>query len=403
MADPAPSGAAASEVVLRLRLRAPAESGAGSSYKRPRAEREPPPGVDDEVWSALPPEVQAELLEAARAAASESESEDSGDEVVVVERPASNPGKVPRLEGDTSSSSSSSHSSSPAGAAAGEPLSALTWNVWFADLELRQRMRGVCETLAREKPRFVALQEVTMPILELLKPQLLLLGYDVRVQEPSVPYFCALAVRDAKWDTVREFEFPNSEMGRCLLFGRARLPGFGIVLVATTHLESPTPPVMRTAERQAQLALCFEKLGGAMRGSSPRPSAVLLMGDLNWTEGGRPRKDNPNVLTQVRDGVLPLPTHWRDAWEATHAELGYFESCTYNSSTNKMLSGTLSYRADRVLFWGQDVEPRAARMVGTEPLRGVTYVKKGAVKPVYCSDHYGVLATFGLGRGAEPS
>jgi hypothetical protein len=27
--------------------------------------------VDDEVWSALPPEVQAKLLEAARAAASE--------------------------------------------------------------------------------------------------------------------------------------------------------------------------------------------------------------------------------------------------------------------------------------------------------------------------------------------
>jgi tyrosyl-DNA phosphodiesterase 2 len=402
--DPAPNGAA-SDVVLRLRLRAPADSARGGSHKRPRAARGgPPPGVDDEVWSALPPEVQAELLEAARAAASESESEgSSSDEVVVVERQASNPAKVPRLEGGASSSSLSSSSlsspsSSLAGAASGEPLSALTWNVWFSDLKLQQRMLGVCKTLAREKPRFVALQEVTLQILELLRPQLVELGYDVRVQAPSCPYFCALAVRDAKWDSVRELPFVNSEMGRCLLYGRARLPGVGSVLVATTHLESPMPPAMNTKERQAQLASCFKVLGEAMSGSSPRPSAVLLMGDLNWTEGGRPRKNNPNVLTQVRDGDLDLPSNWRDAWEATHAGLGYFESCTYNSSTNKMLSGTLSYRADRVLFWGQDVEPRAARMVGTEPLKDVTHVRNGAVKPVYCSDHYGVLATFGFGR-----
>ena len=298
-----------------------------------------------------------------------------------MERQASNHGKVPRLEGgaSSSSSSSSSHSSLSAGAATGEPLSALTWNVWFSDLQLQQRMRGVCETLAREKPRFVALQEVTPPILKLLQPQLVLLGYDVRVQEPS-DYFCALAVRDAKWDTVRELRFANSKMRRGLLYGRATLPGVGSVLVATTHLESPTPQA-KTAERQAQLASCFKALGDAMSGSSPQPRAVLLMGDLNWTE--------------VRDGVLHMPMHWRDAWEVMHAGLGYFDSCTYNSRTNKMLSGSLSYRADRMLFWGC-LEPSAARMVGTEPLEGVTTVRNGVVKPVYCSDHYGVLATFVL-------
>jgi tyrosyl-DNA phosphodiesterase 2 len=400
--DPAVALSAGEQVVLRLRLRAPAEAASGSSLKRSRAARGagPPPGVDDEVWSALPPEVQAELLEAVRAAASEADSE--GDEVEVVERRPSTAGKVPRMEDAPSSSCSSAPVASPSSRAAQvEPLTTLTWNVWFSELQQRNRMRGVCETLARERPRFLALQEVTLPILELLRPQLVQLGYDVRVQNPC-DYFCALAVRDAKWETVRELPFANSIMGRCLLYGRTTLPGVGSVLVATTHLESPMPRVsMYTTERQAQLASCFKTLGEAIKAHSPQPSAVFLMGDLNWTEGGRPRRDRPSVLTEVRDGAVPLPNNWRDVWEATHAGLDFFESCTYNSSTNRMLSGSLSYRADRVLFWGPGMQPRAARMVGTEPLEGVTHVdKRGKVKPVYCSDHYGVLASFGFGLDA---
>ena len=46
----------------------------------------------------------------------------------------------------------------------------LTWNVWFReDLEIVARMKAIGEAIALKKPHFVALQEVTANILQILR------------------------------------------------------------------------------------------------------------------------------------------------------------------------------------------------------------------------------------------
>jgi len=106
------------------------------------------------------------------------------------------------------------------------------------------------------------------------------------------------------------------------------------VLVATTHLESPTPPAFNEVERikQLQHSLLWldtkfinTSLDGSVTASASNAAAtamkipkknqdVILVGDLNWCEnrGGK----TPG------DGRMPFPSsEWVDAWEVCNPNI----------------------------------------------------------------------------------
>ena len=338
----------------------------------------PPPGIDASVWKELPAEIREELRRG--------------------------PGGPPAA----------------AGAATGgrrypapEGLSFMSYNVWFAEeVALQERMAEIGRIIRDRLPTVLALQEVTPAILTLLRPHLQACGYGAIEPQPTyhrgAPYFTLLASRIPFVHTSYH-PFESSQMGRGLQIAeflvspelfraqhgadelQALLPEPRRFCVATAHLESPCPPHnFYSGQRKAQAAAAFRAL--AERKSASGSEGVVFMGDLNWTER--------------RDGALPLPTKWADAWLDLHGgDPGY----TYDAKANGMLLGSLRLRLDRVLCWSKFAAPSACAKVGAEPVAtAATYTKRtrsgDRQLPVFPSDHFGLLVHFRLrSRGTAPA
>mmetsp|Transcript_12742 Transcript_12742/g.20601 ORF Transcript_12742/g.20601 Transcript_12742/m.20601 type:complete len:418 (-) Transcript_12742:1756-3009(-) len=312
-----------------------------------------PAGIDQEVFEALPRELQLEAIE---------EIQENQD---VVSR----------------------------------QISVLSYNVWFREeLALVERMQGVLKIIAEKKPMFFGFQEVTANILMLIARPLKELGYDIKFQtkactEGGIPqYFVALGTLK-KWEWTKEIHFPSSSMGRCLLYGQVDVGNGSKLIVGTSHLESPIPPFkneyLMSKQRKEQIRFCFQQF-------SQYEHSCVFLGDMNWDEGGRPYLRQPHKLTVIKDGVLPLENGWKDSWVVSNPDAGFEESATYNLKTNAMLRGSLCCRLDRILYRG--LTASGSRMVGTKPIPGVHHTdsKTGKTMPVLPSDHYGLLSQFTL-------
>ncbi|KAI3823864.1 hypothetical protein L1987_05309 [Smallanthus sonchifolius] len=262
-------------------------------------------------------------------------------------------------------------------------LKILSYNVWFAeDIELRIRMRAIGDIIQLHNPDVICLQEVTPDIYSILqrsswwKLYQCSLSFDKAITRP---YFCMqLSKLPVKSFSCKQFSY--SAMGRelCIaeVLARRDIP----LVVATTHLESPCPgppkwDQMYSKERvkQAQEAVAFLK---------KNPNAIFC-GDMNWDDN--------------LDGEFPLADGWIDAWtELNPKEIGW----TYDTKANPMLSANrkLQKRLDRFLISLRDFKVECIKMVGTEAIPEVTYMKqkKGGKElelPVLPSDHFGLLLT----------
>lgn len=260
----------------------------------------------------------------------------------------------------------------------------ISFNVWFEDVAMAERFRAIGDIVAREEPDVVALQEVTPASLQMLlrHPRLSRYQSSVSVVDANAgrygPYFVAMLLRLGDGESrgfaplcTGRMKFPSSVMGRDLhSFTHESGITFG-----TTHLESPTPPDFRVPERRKQAGIAFKALDMLNR-------SVVLAGDLNWGE---------------RDGDLPMPVGWSDAWtELRPREAGF----TYDGRKNGMLANSLQGRLDRVVSRLRDGWRYAeVRLIGTEPLAGLTYqrtFRNGFSKTlaVLPSDHFGLLVDF---------
>jgi hypothetical protein len=185
--------------------------------------------------------------------------------------------------------------------------------------------------------------------------------------------------------------FKGSGMGRGLTTVKAKVLGHNLT-IATSHLESPMPPHQWFSdERKAQQALGIKTLD-ALAGAE---SDVVWGGDFNWSD--------------ERDGHMELTPGWKDAWidlvwETSVGARGEEDpkGFTYDAKVNKMLFGGLRLRLDRILAkMGRCFELSAIEMVGREPIEGLLFVDRGQKKPVFPSDHFGLLLTIELRDGIE--
>ncbi|KAI3495189.1 hypothetical protein L1887_37405 [Cichorium endivia] len=260
-------------------------------------------------------------------------------------------------------------------------LKILSYNVWFAeDIELRIRMRAIGDIIQLHSPDVICLQEVTPDIYAIFqranwwKSYKCSLSFDNAVTRP---YFCMqLSKLPVKSFSCKQFSY--SAMGRELCITELSLHENTPLVIATTHLESPCPgppkwDQMYSKERVKQANESVDFLN-----SNPN---VIFCGDMNWDD--------------KLDGAFPLPDGWIDAWtELNPKEIGW----TYDTKSNPMLSANrkLQKRLDRFLICLRDFEAESVKMVGTEPIPEVTYLKqkKGGKElelPVLPSDHFGLL------------
>ena len=334
-----------------------------------------PPGYDPDVFMSLPLELQAELLAESLVGA--------------IPAPA-----APALPDEAF------------------PATVMTYNAWFRDLHMRQRIDAILTIIESKQPTFLSLQEVVDDMLPQLRPRLTAAGYHIYDWRGCpVPYGVLLCSR-VKFSEFSVHPFKNSIMGRALLCGVARFkvsrrsgssgPSAGSApvtfVVGTSHLESVVDAkARREVERRQQMAESFEILQSTAKrvaaGSSDRV-VQLLFGDVNWQD--------PVKRGNVWDGPVPLPSHsgWKDAWSACPPTLRFpandTDGFTYDQLNNPMLSGKLRYRSDRIFVAGGDVD--GCQMLGMSPIPGLFHESTNpytlAVKtlPVLPSDHFGLYA-----------
>ncbi|PIN22709.1 putative Mg2+-dependent phosphodiesterase TTRAP [Handroanthus impetiginosus] len=262
----------------------------------------------------------------------------------------------------------------------------LSYNVWFReDLEMHNRMKALGSLIELHEPDVICFQEVTSSFYDIFQQSSWWKRYHCSISnEDAIPgaYFC-MQLCKLPIKSYSSKPFRNSIMGRELCVAEIEVQPGTLMVVATSHLESPcpSPPTwdqMFSKERVAQANEAVRFLD--------RNLNVIFCGDMNWDD--------------ELDGPFPLPDEWLDAWtQLKPGEVGW----TYDTKSNKMLSGNrpLQKRLDRFVCKLKDFKIHEIQMIGTDAIPGLTYVKekrvKGQVKelelPVLPSDHYGLLLT----------
>lgn len=257
---------------------------------------------------------------------------------------------------------------------ASRSIKIMSYNVWFReDVEVHERMAAIGQLIEEHNPDIIFFQEVTPNIYGIFQS-----SNWWRIYRCSVPpekaitrrYFCMLLSKLP----VKRFickPFQNSNMGRELCVAEIDAGMHKNLFVATSHLESPTPPEMNSIKRVAQAKEALSLLDSAPN--------VVFGGDMNWDE--------------VTDGPFPLGSGWQDAWCVLRpGENGW----TFDTRSNGMLKGNrpLWKRLDRFVCKLQDFRMERIDMIGRDAIPGISYYNiKGKELPVLPSDHYGLVLT----------
>ncbi|CAI7890602.1 unnamed protein product, partial [Closterium sp. NIES-53] len=313
-------------------------------------------------------------------------------------------------------------------------VSIMTWNVWFnEEAALQHRMAAIGAAILHHRPHVVCLQEVTPSIVELFSSHPWFTQY--RPCSPlrdrhMPPYFCLILSRLAVQQQ-HVHPFANSIMGRQLLITSFCLPPLAsnassappcVLTVATSHLESPcpAPPTWNqhfSPQRVQQAAEALRLLHshqwgerGAGKKRAQEESGAGNGGRSGVGEGGGEREDvvfcGDMNWNDKRDGDVPMPQGWVDAWQQLHPHEQ--EGFTYDSRVNPMLQGgRLRLRLDRCWLRLQHLRLHSLSLLGTHPILGGSYSKQRRVKgqptmvdlPLLPSDHFGLLLVLERGEG----
>ncbi|KAK3576016.1 hypothetical protein CHS0354_014857 [Potamilus streckersoni] len=247
----------------------------------------------------------------------------------------------------------------------------LSWNIDGLEIDdIEVRVHGVCDTIKKEKPHVVLLQEVVMKAQEILEVKCP--SYDL-VPAGDKGYYTAILLR---WDVttledVKVMPFYTSRMRRNLLYVKCTVKGIKFDLL-TSHLESTKN---YAEERKKQLRFAFDhvKLADIDR-------TVIFGGDLNLRD---------YELSEIGG----LPEDVDDIWEVTGARPE--TKFTWDVQCNDNLEWSSRYkprcRFDRMYIRHSKpkatVKPVHFELVGQERLRSCQK---------FPSDHWGLLSHFNV-------
>ena len=146
---------------------------------------------------------------------------------------------------------------------------------------------------------------------------------------------------------------------------------------ASCHLE----PFGDNADKAKRL----EQMSNIIESLSDHTDNYIILGDMNM------RQDEDKRVKGLVDG---RPGLLHDAWEEKGTKNNKF---TWNSRDNKFHEGGFAYttRYDRAYCHGDDLEVQSFGLVGNQPLGD----EEGGGKHHFLSDHYGIVADFGIGIG----
>lgn len=256
-------------------------------------------------------------------------------------------------------------------------LRILTFNVWFSDYEMPNRMKSIGNIIGRRRPHVVALQEMKPHIwAQCLKSEAFQQYHWTTA--PDAQYYTMIGSRVPFATQPRRTRYPQSKMARDFLatvidFRDPELPPF---LLGVSHFESCDS----ANERKCQMHEVFQQMDSF-------DGEAIFCGDTNIDEKG--------MGNSQPDGVINLPFPWVDPWELLHpGDPGY----THDVELNGMLKrkdrwareARLRTRFDRFWLRLNRYRPVSIELEGNRPLRDYKDVEG---HPVWPSDHFAVLLT----------
>lgn len=166
-------------------------------------------------------------------------------------------------------------------------------------------------------------------------------------------------------------EFPQSKMGRYLIFADIRMNAHEILRIGTVHLESLSSP----SERTEQLSICQKAFDEGSR------SSQILMGDFNFTDENDENEKNFELL---RD--------WIDTWTCLVEpnEYRYTADTEVNLMRQRNKSHHSRLRYDRIIVRSKTIKPKKIEILGKNVIGHIMEF------PVFISDHFGLMADFAL-------
>ena len=146
----------------------------------------------------------------------------------------------------------------------------LTYNIWFSDHYMAQRMRAIFDIIAERKPDVVALQEMTHAHWKECSTHAAFKRYTWTEPPAGAAYYTMIGSVFPQAAPPIRTPFTASQMGRDLLASTLDTP-HGRVVVGTSHLES----LQFAARRKKQIAQSLHALSG---------DEVIFCGDTNIDE-----------------------------------------------------------------------------------------------------------------------
>lgn len=244
----------------------------------------------------------------------------------------------------------------PAAPPGPEPLTLLTWNVWFSLFKQAERTAALLDEIDWRAPEVVALQEVTLDSLELLlgHPTIRARYHVSDIEGSTFERYGVLLLSRAPFSELALLSLP-SEMGRRVVVGR--LPS-GLA-IATVHLESTAACA---ATRAQQLGI----LQPALRRFA---SDFILMGDMNFS---------PEAALET----AALDPDLLDVWAALRpTRAGFTVDSQRNAMRRRFDDDPVGRRIDRVFSYGPRWKVESIALTGNEPFDQ---------RQLFISDHFGL-------------
>ena len=237
----------------------------------------------------------------------------------------------------------------------------LTWNIWFDNNSMLERVKRIMLIINNEKPDFVALQEVTPTSLEIIKKYKR--KYHIIGTLSSAYDTIILSLhKEIEWN---RYLLPKTTMDRNMLIANFNLNidnrTYQLCIV-TFHLES--------VFRDSDIHLKEEQLGFIGKIINPNFN-IVIMGDTNFTQ---------------KSSNIKLPFYMTDCFDKAYQPEMY--RITFNGQTNtNVRNKSHNSRLDRIYFNERKFNIDSFILIGTK--KNVPSDNLNWINP---SDHYGVLS-----------
>lgn len=223
-------------------------------------------------------------------------------------------------------------------------ISLLTYNVWFNNYYIKDRINHICKLILDIYPDFISLQEVTLPIFVILKKNLdRYYHFSISFEITKYNYGTIIL---SKFPIIEHIIMPLSKTYMSRKYHQILVKkGSKLLKIISIHLESD----YKSDIKYEQLAEIFDKID--------KKDNVFIMGDTNMEE---------HVM---------LPDYLEDV------ETDY----TFDSTKNANIRGKFQSRLDRI-FMNKRCKIIKNELIGTN----VIYDN------VYPSDHFGIYLEVSL-------